>query len=459
MGKRPKGVTVYDNAEEVDEEVAVVPQKKKKKDKKDIAQEVEAEEVQEDEAPVESKKEKKAKKRRASEDATELAEAAEGEDADAPAKPKKKKKKQEEQVDEEDVEDAPVAKKEKKKRKASADDGSAADAGNEDDDSKQELTVFVGGIPFNCEEGVLRNDFAECGDISRLTMPLDNEGRPGGYAFITFKSKEAVTAALAFDGTDYGGRTLEVKRANKAKAAKVLAKTQKDEAAEDATPKQEFTVFVSGIPWSCEESALKKDFAECGKITKLNMPMNDQGKPRGIAFITFETKDAVQAALKFDGTEYGSRTLAVKMADKGGKGKGKDGKGKSKGKVEGFEVFVSGLPFETDEAILRKDFAECGEIVSMNMLKKEDGSCRGVAFVTYKTEEAVRKACEFNNTEYGSRWIQVEKSGERKGIDRKGDKGGKGKGKGKDKGKGKSGKGEAAQPAGTKQTFDESDDE
>lgn len=203
----------------------------------------------------------------------------------------------------------------------------------------------------------------------------------------------------------------------------------KTEQADDATPKEndakeikQDTLFVSGIPWSCDEDRLRQDFSQCGTIKFMNFVLNPQGKPKGIAFITFKGGHGVDEAIqKFDGLEYGGRTLSVKRADKPtgakgkGKGKGKGGRGTDQGN-KGFEVWLCGLPFNTDEKVLRKDFEECGEIVSLNMLKKPDGSCRGVAFITYKTMEAVDKACEYNSTDYGGRWIQVEKSGESKGA-------------------------------------------
>merc|ERR1712054_534601 len=90
------------------------------------------------------------------------------------------------------------------------------------------------------------------------------------------------------------------------------------------------TVFVRGLPFSVEEEALKKDFAECGEIESLRLPINEEGKPRGIAFIKYTSKEGLEAALKFDDTEYGGRTINVSKAGEGGKGK--DGKGKAKGK-------------------------------------------------------------------------------------------------------------------------------
>merc|ERR1712060_202778 len=98
------------------------------------------------------------------------------------------------------------------------------------------------------------------------------------------------------------------------------------------------TVFVRGLPFSVTEEALKKDFAECGEIERLSLPLNEEGKPKGISFIKYKAQEGVDAALKFDNTDYGGRTIFVSKAGEGGKGKdgkgkGKDGKGKDgKGK-------------------------------------------------------------------------------------------------------------------------------
>merc|ERR1712028_91314 len=85
-----------------------------------------------------------------------------------------------------------------------------------------------------------------------------------------------------------------------------------------------------------------KDFAECGEIETLRLPMSDEGSPRGFAFIKYTSKEGMDKALAFNETDYGGRTIycsdaAIKPEGKGkgkdGKSKGKDGKdGKGKGK-------------------------------------------------------------------------------------------------------------------------------
>merc|ERR1711879_820554 len=109
----------------------------------------------------------------------------------------------------------------------------------------------------------------------------------------------------------------------------------------------ENTVFIRGLPWSISEDTLRKDFSECGEIEKLTLPLNEEGRPKGISFIKYKSQQGVDAALKFDSTEYGGRSINVckageckgkgkdgkgKGEGKNGKGKGKDGKGKAKGK-------------------------------------------------------------------------------------------------------------------------------
>jgi len=70
------------------------------------------------------------------------------------------------------------------------------------------LTVFVRGLPFSTTEDVLQKDFAECGEIVSCRMPLNDDGNCKGIAFIAYVDKEGMDKAVAFNETDYGGRTI-----------------------------------------------------------------------------------------------------------------------------------------------------------------------------------------------------------------------------------------------------------
>jgi len=71
-----------------------------------------------------------------------------------------------------------------------------------------ENTVFVRGLPFAATEETLNKDFGECGEIVTLRMPLNEEGSCKGFCFIKYANEEGMKKALAFNETDYGGRTI-----------------------------------------------------------------------------------------------------------------------------------------------------------------------------------------------------------------------------------------------------------
>lgn len=222
---------------------------------------------------------------------------------------------------------------------------------------------------------------------------------------------------------------------------------------------EQCTAFIRGLLWSTSQDVLERDFADCGDIISVNMPKDEDGKSRGLAFIKFVTQEALEASLKFNGTEYGGRTIYVEKAGESTKGQSKDNDSKqnagNRDRNNPLTVCIKCLPYAMDEAVVKKDFAECGEIAKLTLLKDEEGQSRGMAFVTFKTQEGVDAAMKFNETEYGGRTILVAKplvrseGGKGKGKDGNvdgekdiGGEKGEDKGKhGKSKGKGTKGKG------------------
>jgi len=101
------------------------------------------------------------------------------------------------------------------------------------DGGKDENTVFVRGLPFAATEESLNKDFGECGEIVTLRMPLNDEGTCKGFCFIKYTAKEGMDKALAFNETDYGGRTIycsdaAIKPEGKGKDGKGKGKDGKD---------------------------------------------------------------------------------------------------------------------------------------------------------------------------------------------------------------------------------------
>mmetsp|Transcript_182121 Transcript_182121/g.443142 ORF Transcript_182121/g.443142 Transcript_182121/m.443142 type:complete len:475 (+) Transcript_182121:3-1427(+) len=186
------------------------------------------------------------------------------------------------------------------------------------------------------------------------------------------------------------------------------------------------TVFVGGIPWSCTAKVLQKDFEECGKVVDVNL-LTDKvtGKSRGFAFVSFADEPGVQAALKYDGEDYGGKKLKVYRAEA-------SAVREAAASRSDLEVFVKGLPADTTEESLRKRFSDCGALAKLNLPTRGSGKCKGFAWLTFTSKADMDKALGHNDEECGSAKLLVEASSEHKQA-ADGDSKGKGKGKGKGK--------------------------
>jgi RNA recognition motif-containing protein len=74
--------------------------------------------------------------------------------------------------------------------------------------------IYVGNLSYNTDDNSLREEFSDCGDIEELNLITDREtGRSKGFAFITFATEDAVTAAIEKNGKDVDGRNIRVNKA------------------------------------------------------------------------------------------------------------------------------------------------------------------------------------------------------------------------------------------------------
>ena len=74
--------------------------------------------------------------------------------------------------------------------------------------------IYVGNLPFSATEDELRQLFTEHGTVESVNMITDRDtGRPRGFGFIEMAPADADTAIQALNGTDLGGRSLNVNEA------------------------------------------------------------------------------------------------------------------------------------------------------------------------------------------------------------------------------------------------------
>jgi RNA recognition motif-containing protein len=75
-------------------------------------------------------------------------------------------------------------------------------------------TIYVGNLPFSTSEAEIRELFAEYGTVQAVRLITDRAtGRSRGFCFVEMDRDSANTAMEALNGTDFGGRALQVNEA------------------------------------------------------------------------------------------------------------------------------------------------------------------------------------------------------------------------------------------------------
>ncbi|MEP4079345.1 RNA recognition motif domain-containing protein [Haloferula sp.] len=91
-------------------------------------------------------------------------------------------------------------------------------------------------------------------------------------------------------------------------------------------------MYVGNLSFQTTSQELQDVFAQHGEVTDVHLPTDrESGRPRGFAFVTMGSKDAMESAIKaLDGTDLDGRTIKVNEArpreDRGGGGGGGRGR-------------------------------------------------------------------------------------------------------------------------------------
>lgn len=71
--------------------------------------------------------------------------------------------------------------------------------------------IFVGNLPYSVEESDLRQRFEAYGRVTSVRIPVDNDRRCRGFAFVSMPSLDDADEAIGhLEGTDFGGRRINV---------------------------------------------------------------------------------------------------------------------------------------------------------------------------------------------------------------------------------------------------------
>lgn len=116
------------------------------------------------------------------------------------------------------------------------------------------------------------------------------------------------------------------------------------------------TVYVEGISYDAAEADVEALFGTCGGIVEVRMPrFQDSGRPMGYAHVEYTDASSVQAALALSGEYIKERYVTVSAA----KARERRRDTAAPQPAGCTTLFVSNLPYDTTEDVVRETFG-CG---------------------------------------------------------------------------------------------------
>jgi nucleolin len=208
-------------------------------------------------------------------------------------------------------------------------DGRQQFGGRGDNSERDKRTVFLKNLPYSADE----DSIAElCGEgCTQVRLPLNEEGRPKGFAFVEFSDASLAEALLKRNDLELEGRQLYADHVGGGSGGQNRTPRggftprgggSGQKFNNDRTPgAPSSTLIVKNLAFSATSDSLAEVFE--GSVAARVLTHADTGNPRGIAFVEFSSVDAAEAALKkMQGQSLDGRQISLDFAEDRGSGGG-----------------------------------------------------------------------------------------------------------------------------------------
>ncbi|NXL25237.1 NUCL protein, partial [Setophaga kirtlandii] len=245
------------------------------------------------------------------------------------------------------------------------------EAMKEDKKERDARTLFLKNLPYRITEDDIREVFENAVEV-RIVMNKDGSSK--GMAYIEFKTEAEANKALEEkQGTEIEGRAVVIDFTGE----KSQQEHQKGESK---------TLIVNNLSYAATEETLQEVFK---KASSIKVPQNNQGRPKGYAFVDFATtEDAREALNSYNNTEIEGRTIRLEFSAQKGNANARGGGFSQQSKT----LFVRGLSEDTTEETLRESFE--GSISARIVTDRDTGSSKGFGFVDFSSAEDAKAAKE-----------------------------------------------------------------
>jgi len=240
-------------------------------------------------------------------------------------------------------------------------------------------SLYVGDLHSDVTEALLCDIFNAVGPVASIRVCRDAVTRRSlGYAYVNFHMM--VDAERALDTMNYTmikGRPIRIMWSHRDPSIRKSGKGN---------------IFIKNLDKTIDNKMLYDTFCTFGNILSCKIAYDEQARSKGFGFVHYETEEAAETAIdKVNGKMLKDKIVFV------GKFKRRQDHEGEVGEKKFTNIFVKNLDESASEDTIRGIFSAYGEITSFALMKNEDGSSKGFAFINFADMDAAKKAVEEQN--------------------------------------------------------------
>ncbi|XP_018322996.1 splicing factor U2AF 50 kDa subunit isoform X1 [Agrilus planipennis] len=196
--------------------------------------------------------------------------------------------------------------------------------------TRQARRLYVGNIPFGVTEEEMMEFFNQQMHLSGLAQAAGNPvlacqiNLDKNFAFLEFRSIDETTQAMAFDGINFKGQSLKIRRPHDYQPMPGMSETSITVPAgviSTVVPDSPHKIFIGGLPNYLNEDQVKELLMSFGQLRAFNLVKDSAtGLSKGYAFAEYiDITMTDQAIAGLNGMQLGDKKLIVQRASVGAK--------------------------------------------------------------------------------------------------------------------------------------------
>jgi len=186
----------------------------------------------------------------------------------------------------------------------------------------QSRRLYVGNIPFGCNEDAMLDFFNQQMHLCGLAQAPGNPvlacqiNLDKNFAFIEFRSIDETTAGMAFDGINFMGQQLKIRRPRDYQPINTSLDALGRMPVSNIVVDSPHKIFISGLPSYLNAEQVKELLSSFGQLKAFNLVVDQAtGLSKGYAFCEYlDTSLTDQAIVGLNGMQLGENKLLVQLS-------------------------------------------------------------------------------------------------------------------------------------------------